>query len=85
MNTTHLQALFGSALPAREADAPRKNKGFGRPPIGGEVLTNSMKVRMTGDMFEYLKEQGGVCYLRQIVERDMQRAARMLLAQGVER
>lgn len=86
MKTTHLQSLFGSALPTggRSAAAPAGDKG-GRPRIGDEVLTNSMKVRLTGDMFEYLQEQGGVAYMRQLVERDMQRAARMLQAQGGER
>lgn len=87
MNTTHLQSLFGSALPSREkpTDTPHKNKGHGRPPIGDEVLTNSMKVRMTGDMFEYLQDQGGVAYMRQLVERDMRKAARLLQAQGGQR
>ena len=86
MNTSHLQSLFGSALPARvmPAAAPAEDKG-GRPRIGDEVLTNCMKVRMTGGMFEYLQEQGGVAYMRQLVERDMRKAARLLQAQGGQR
>lgn len=76
MNTTHLQALFGSALPTRGEKAAAttiKDKG-GRPRLcDGD---KSLKVRMTEEMFAYLKDQGGVVYVRSLVEQDMQRAKR---------
>ena len=75
MNTAHLQSLFGSALPSRgeKSAAPAKDKG-GRPRLcDGD---KSLKVRMTEEMFAYLKDQGGVVYVRSLVEQDMQRAKR---------
>lgn len=72
MNTTHLQALFGSALPTRgeKSAAVARNEG-GRPRLcAGD---KALKVRMPDDMFEYLQAQGGVAYVRSLVEQDMQR------------
>lgn len=74
MNTTHLQSLFGSALPASRAKSeaqPREKDRGGRPRLcdGDKAL----KVRMSEEMFAYLQDQGGVGYVRSLVERDMQR------------